>query len=132
MRNRNLVGFQSAFTKFVLFSDDLSSEERSTTKAPETTKTKSAVSSGGTGNSQESTSTPERVLIIVEVAGGDSEARGFRIKREHTVYNILKGASKNFHIDPMKYVLSAKPIVYMLTAYYYLIKGLFEDGSRRR
>ena len=42
------------------------------------------------------------MLIIVEVAGGESEARGFRIKCGHSIYAVLKGASKSFEIDPSR------------------------------
>ncbi|THH05475.1 hypothetical protein EW145_g4769 [Phellinidium pouzarii] len=41
----------------------------------------------------------ERVLVIIEVLGNSQEARGFRIKREHTVNTVLKGASKVFKVD---------------------------------
>ncbi|EJD08176.1 uncharacterized protein FOMMEDRAFT_144221 [Fomitiporia mediterranea MF3/22] len=46
---------------------------------------------------------PERVLIIVEPPPDSIyETRGFRIRREHSVRTVLKGASKAFKIDHTK------------------------------
>ncbi|KAI5122335.1 hypothetical protein M0805_002502 [Coniferiporia weirii] len=50
-------------------------------------------------NSSGSGMDSERVLIIVEAPDSTEEPRGFRIKREHTVQTVLKGASNVFKID---------------------------------
>lgn len=83
--------------------NELSLEPTSKVKA--NAKQASPASTLNSTSSGDSANGAERVLIIVEVAGGDSDARGFRIKREHTINTILKGASKNFSVDPTKYGL---------------------------
>lgn len=73
----------------------------------------------------------ERVLIIVEVAGGESEARGFRIKREHTIYTVLKGASKSFNLDVTKLVviLILWPSLLTYSCFRAVLKKVVEDDD---
>lgn len=80
---------------------------QSTSKAP-IAKLPTSSSNNPTAGSTDNVANPDRVLIIVEVSGENTEARGFRIKREHTIYTILKGASKSFGVDLARLVCTSR------------------------
>ncbi|KAH8110555.1 hypothetical protein DFH11DRAFT_1730239 [Phellopilus nigrolimitatus] len=55
--------------------------------------------SASSASTDRNNSDTKRVLIVVEVPDKEIEPRGFRIKREHTVQTVLKGAAKIFKVD---------------------------------